>query len=180
MNPRLADRLLQPSEHVTVGRYSYGKPKVWAFPSGGKLSVGSFCSIADQVAILLGGNHDPERLTTYPLDALFDKDGLAPSESTRGNVVIGSDVWVGYGALILSGVTIGDGAVVAAGAVVARDVEPYEIVAGNPARHLRFRFGEPVIRDLLALRWWDWPLEKIREQAPTLTRSLATVKEVTA
>jgi acetyltransferase-like isoleucine patch superfamily enzyme len=168
---------MKSGEHMTVGRFSYGKPKVWTFPSGAHLTIGSFCSIAEEVSILLGGNHRAAAATTFPLDALFDKDGLPPSETSRGDVAIGNDVWIGYGATILSGVTIGDGAIIGARAVVSRDVAPYEIVAGNPARHIRYRFEAQFIRDLLALRWWDWPIEKIREQAPWLMGALIA-KEV--
>lgn len=182
MNWRLEDRLMKSSEHATIGRYSYGKPKIWAFPSGARLTVGSFCSIAEEVSILLGGNHNPDAVTTFPLDALFDKDGLPGSEASRGDVVIGNDVWIGYGVTILSGVTIGDGAVVGARSVVSRNVQPYEVVVGNPARHVRYRFDERFVRDLLALRWWDWPIERIREQALWLmgAPAAAAKAEVTA
>lgn len=163
----LRSKLLKPSEHVSSGRYSYGCPKVLAFPSGGRLIVGSFCSIADEVTILLGGEHDGRRISTYPFNALWE-DGLPVHETTRGDVVLGNDVWVGYGALVLSGVKIGDGAVVGAGAVVTRDVPAYAVVAGNPAQILRHRFDPEKIAELLALRWWDWPDKKIREHAAGL------------
>lgn len=86
---------------------------------------------------------------------------IADYGGTNGDVVIGSDVWIGTNALILSGVTIGHGAVIASGAVVTRDVEPYSIVGGNPARHLRYRFDRETIDRLLDIRWWEWPLEEV-------------------
>lgn len=164
----LRSKLLQPSERVSTGRYSYGVPKLLSFPSGGRLVVGSFCSIADEVTILLGGDHDSRRMSTYPFNALWPEDGLPPHETTKGDVELGNDVWIGYGALILSGVKIGDGAVVGAGAVVTRDVPPYAVVVGNPAEVLRYRFGPEKIEVLLTIRWWDWPDEEIREHAADL------------
>jgi acetyltransferase-like isoleucine patch superfamily enzyme len=164
----LQSKLMKPADYLSVGRYSYGAPKVLRFPSEARLKVGSFCSIADEVTILLGGNHDSRRISTYPFNALWEDDGLPTHETTRGDVELGSDVWVGYGATILSGVKIGDGAVVAACAVVSRDVPPYAVVAGNPAEVKRYRFREEEIEALLTLRWWDWPLELIRESAADL------------
>lgn len=169
MSPRLKAKLLESRPpYVTAGRFTYGDPRVITFPSGALLTVGSFCSIADDVTILLGGNHDPAAATTYPLNALWDEDGLPMHEATRGDVAIGNDVWIGYGVLILSGVTIGDGAIIGARAVVSRDVEPFSVVAGNPADHLRFRFPAHVRQALEEIRWWDWPEELIRRHASAL------------
>lgn len=168
MIDRLRTKLLKSNVHMDVGRFTYGAPKVLTFPSGSRLRIGSFCSIADEVTILLGGNHDSGRVSTYPFNALFDKDGLPPHETSNGDVVIGHDVWIGYGATILSGTWIGDGAVVGAGSVVSGSVAPYAIVAGNPARLLRHRFDEKTVRRIQELSWWDWPTEKIRERAKGL------------
>lgn len=169
MSPRLQAKLMESvPPYLTVGRYSYGAPKVITFPSGGHLTVGSFCSIADDVTVLLGGDHGSTCATTYPLNALWEEDHLPMHETSRGEVVIGNDVWIGYGALILSGVRIGDGAIVGARSVVNRDVEAYSVVAGNPARTVRHRFERPVIDALEELRWWDWPLEMIRRHAAGL------------
>lgn len=168
MISRLKSKLLTSNDHMTAGRFSYGCPKVLTFPSGGRLEVGSFCSIADEVTILLGGNHNDRAVTTYPLNALFQSDDLPVHELTKGDVVIGHDVWVGYGVLILSGVRIGDGAVVGANAVVTKDVPAYAVIAGNPAEIVRYRFPPEVIEAVRASRWWDWPAEKIRERAAEL------------
>jgi acetyltransferase-like isoleucine patch superfamily enzyme len=148
-----------------IGEFSYGRPKVRFPESGKKLTIGRYCSIADKVEILLGGNHRTDWGTTYPFSAI---PGLWRSaartddyHSSRGDVIIGHDVWLGSGALILSGVTVGHGAVVAAHAVVTKDVPPYAIVGGNPAKVIRYRFDETTVAALLEARWWDLPREKI-------------------
>jgi len=155
-----------------IGEYTYGIPLVIK-PPGMKLKIGKFCSIAGGVTIQLGGNHPMDWVSTYPFSS-FPRDwpGLNSFHYVRGEhpnidraveVTIGNDVWIGWGAHIMPGVIVGDGAVIGAKAVVTRDVEPYAIVAGNPARLIRKRFDEETIRKLLEIRWWDWPTEKIRK-----------------
>lgn len=155
-----------------IGEFSYGKPKVRFPESGKKLTIGRFCSIADKVEILLGGNHRLDWGTTYPFSALRDLWPSAPEtdeyHSSRGDVTIGHDVWLGSGAIVLSGVTIGHGAVVAAHAVVTRDVPPYAIVGGNPAKVIRYRFDEATIAALLEAGWWELPREKVATLIPLL------------
>lgn len=152
----------------SFGEYSYAQPiTVRSWGEGANYSVGKFCSIADEVTIFLGGNHRTDWVSTYPFPA-FGRNfpeaiGIEGHPSTKGNVVICNDVWIGSHATILSGVTIGDGAVVGAYSVVAKDVPPYAVVAGNPARIIRYRFNEKIIKQLLALQWWHWPIEKIRK-----------------
>ncbi len=146
-----------------VGDWTYGLPHVDYLGPGRQVTVGRFCSIGPHVAILLGGNHSTDTVSTYPFHELMGRDpAVPPMDRTKGNVTIGNDVWIGRAALILSGVTVGDGAVVGAAAVVTRDVAPYSIVAGNPARHVRFRVDEALVPALLRLRWWDWPDDTIR------------------
>ena len=154
-----------------IGRHSYGRPKVRFPESGARLGIGSFCSIADKVEILLGGNHRVDWATTFPFGAFPEAwpDALADGfHATRGDVAIGSDVWLGSQAMILSGVTIGHGAVVAARAVVTRDVPAYAIVAGNPARLVRMRFGEAEIAALVETAWWDLPDTDVAPLIPLL------------
>jgi acetyltransferase-like isoleucine patch superfamily enzyme len=144
---------------AVVGRGSYIGAEVAVYDRSTNLQVGNYSSIGEDVRILLGGEHRPDWVSTYPFRIMGQLPGRGEDGHplSRGDVLIGHDVWVGRSALILSGVRIGDGAVVAAGAVVVRDVEPYSIVAGNPARELRKRFDDDVIEGLLRLRWWDWP-----------------------
>jgi acetyltransferase-like isoleucine patch superfamily enzyme len=150
------------------GRGTYGEPTV-QFPNAATLRVGAFCSIADNVQIFLGGNHRTDWITTYPFSAFRpDARRFAGMPQTKGDIVIGNDVWIGDGATILSGVTIGDGAVIGARAVIAKDVPPYAVMIGNPARLLRRRFTEPQIEQLLRLAWWNWPDAKIDRAMPHL------------
>lgn len=159
-------------EGFEIGDYTYGTPIVLGWGEGRRLKIGKFCSIAGGVIIFLGGNHRVDWVTTYPFVEFPEEwpkaKGITGHPVSKGDVVIGNDVWIGYGATILSGVRVGDGAVIGAMAVVAGDVEPYSIVAGNSARLVRKRFDEETIDRLLQIRWWDWPLERIRDNVGIL------------
>lgn len=156
----------------SIGAYSYGRPKVRFPESGRRLTIGRFCSIADKVEILLGGGHRLDWVSTYPFAAMAGLwpglDASAEYHASRGDVVIGSDVWLGSGCLVLSGVTIGHGAVVAAHAVVSRDVPPYAVVAGNPARVVRHRFDPETVAALVETAWWDLPHAAVAGLVPLL------------
>lgn len=147
-------------KNFDIGEYTYGKPGISAVK--GSFSIGKFCSIAGGVVIYAGAEHHTDWVTTYNFekfqDLLQDKD----MTTSKGNVIIGNDVWIADGAIILSGVTIGDGAVIGARAVVSKNVEPYSIVAGNPAKHIKYRFDEETRNKLLEIKWWDWDIEKIK------------------
>jgi acetyltransferase-like isoleucine patch superfamily enzyme len=130
--------------------------------------VGKFCSIADGVQFILGGQHDIQCATTFPLAKLLDEDPFTDTTQFRGDIVIGSDVWIGAGAIILDGVSIGDGAVVGAGAVVTRNIAPYSIAAGNPAQVIRKRFPDEVVAALLEIKWWDLEPSEIRSLLPAM------------
>lgn len=168
----LAQLVVRRPGQFVIGPYTYGRPKVRFPESGAKLSIGRYGSIADGVEILLGGNHELSWATTYPFPALPrlwpEAAAMTGHHTTRGDVAIGHDVWLGSQCMILSGVNIGHGAVVAARAVVTRDVPPYAIVAGNPARIVKRRFDEARIEQLLASRWWLRPEAEIRKLIPTL------------
>ena len=135
--------------------------------------IGRFCQIAHGVRfITASANHAMGGISTYPF-AVFDPttfDAFRDGFSGLPDTVIGHDVWIGHGALILPGATIGHGAIVGAGAVVAGQVAPYTIVAGNPARRIRPRFPPDEVERLLALGWWDWPIDRIRQALPALGR----------
>lgn len=136
--------------------------------NGDKLIIGKFCSIACGAKFLFtSGNHSLKSLATYTFPVFFDEWGLDAKNirdawDNKGDTVIGNDVWIGYEAVILSGVTIGDGAIIGTRAVVTKDVPPYTIVGGIPAKPIRKRFEDTTIEKLKALRWWDWEEEKIK------------------
>jgi len=154
---------------VKVGRFTYGRKEIqireWG--EGASLEIGQFCSIADGVKVLLGGNHRTEYVSTFPFGFIFNEflgtEKVAGHPYSKGDVVIGNDVWVGSGVTILSGVRIGNGAVLASNSVVTRDVGAYEIVGGNPAKRIRIRFDGEVIVLLEQLAWWNLPTDKIVE-----------------
>lgn len=144
------------------GSFSYGVPLVKHWDGKTKLTIGSYCSIANNVQIFLGGNHRTDWITTYPFPLYFkEKRHIKDYTSSRGDVVIGSDVWICQNCTILSGVTIGHGAVIATGAVVTKNVEPYSVVAGVPAVHTKWRFDQSTRDALLATAWWDWPHSEV-------------------
>ena len=134
-----------------------------------KLIIGKFCSIACGAKFLFNSaNHNLSSLSTYPFHIFFEEWDLDAKDVTdawdnKGDIVIGNDVWIGYEAVILAGVTIGDGAVIGTRAVVTKDVPPYTIVGGVPAKPIRKRFPEGTIELLLKLKWWDWTEERIRQ-----------------
>ncbi len=142
--------------------------------NGDRLKIGKFCSIACGAKFLFtSGNHSMQSLSTYTFPIFYEEWGLdgkaiRSAWDNKGDIVLGNDVWIGYEAVILSGVTIGDGAIVGARAVVTKDVPPYTIVAGVPARPIRKRFDEETIAKLQALRWWDWDEEKIKRCIPAI------------
>lgn len=162
-----------PDKRVAVGRYTYGDPvcKVWG--ESDRIEIGSFCSIAEGVVLFGGGEHRTDWISTYPFSEIFDlkERRIAGHPATKGPTRIGHDVWLGYESLVLSGVTVGHGAVVGARAVVTRDVPPYAIIAGNPAKVIRSRFSEELVGRLLALAWWEWPIEAIMKHAPLLSQA---------
>lgn len=133
-----------------------------------RLVIGKFCSIACGAKFRMrSANHSLASLSTYPFPIFYEEWGLDVRDitaawATKGDIVIGNDVWIGYEAVVMAGVTIGDGAVIGARAVVTRDVPPYTIVGGVPAKEIRKRFPDETIGTLLKLRWWDWPEEKIQ------------------
>ena len=135
-----------------------------------RLIIGKFCSIACGAKFLFNSaNHKMASLSTYTFPLFFEewglkKENVAQAWDQKGDIMIGNDVWIGYEAVILSGVTIGDGAVIGCRAVVTKDIPPYTIVGGIPAKPIRKRFDEETIKELQKIKWWDWPEEKITEK----------------
>lgn len=153
---------------VVVGRHLIGKPDVLVYANEpSRLVIGSFASLGS--TIILGGDHHAEWVSAFPFEEVFGLEG-AWRPTSRGDVLIGSDVWTGWGSTIMSGIRIGNGAVVGAGAVVTHDVRPYAVAVGSPAREVKRRFSDDVVAALERIAWWDWPLEKILEHH-TLLRS---------
>ena len=163
-------------DRSTVGRYTY-------MGAGGRLiqcQVGGFCSFAGDVKIG-GGAHAMDFVATSPLfaqgDNLFGEHFSSHPFDPYKKTTIGSDVWIGAGAHVKGGIDIASGAVIGMGAVLTKDVGPYEVWAGNPARLIRKRFDQETIDQLLRLGWWDWPLEKIRRLAPLFDDPLKLIEE---
>jgi acetyltransferase-like isoleucine patch superfamily enzyme len=170
---------------VFVGRYTYGAARILIHTYGQRatLTIGDFCSLADGINFLLGGDHPLDRFTTYPFGhPAFVKElggeNIVHESVRKRDIVIGNDVWIGKNATIMYGITIGDGAVIAANAHVCRDVAPYEIVGGNPIQHLRFRMDEELRNLMLELRWWQLEDEQIKEISETLYTKKPTAEVV--
>ena len=156
-----------PGSHITLGHRSYfnGPPRVHVYDSyvyRSNVHIGRYCSLADDIEFLLGGNHHPEWVSTFPHHASTDE------VTGRGDIEIGNNVWIGRGAVIFSGVRIGDGAIVGARSVITKDVDPFMIVAGVPARPIRLRFDEHMVERLRKIEWWNWPDEEVDRFAPLL------------
>jgi acetyltransferase-like isoleucine patch superfamily enzyme len=163
---------LKSNAEMEVGKWTYGNPII-VFGQEKSVKIGNFCSIAPGVQIMIAGDHRVDWVTTFPFMA-FDERGWPEAKNylghptSKGKVTIGNDVWIGLNALILSGVTIGDGAVIGAHAVVTKDVPPYAIAAGNPAKVVKYRFDPITIDKLLAIAWWNWSDEEIKAVIPLL------------
>ena len=152
-----------------AGDYTYGTPEIKRWNDETRLYIGKFCSFADGVTIIMGGEHRVDWMTTYPFnDILPSCSYIEGHPATKGDIIIGNDVWIGMNSIITSGVSIGDGAVIGAGSVVTSSIEPYSISAGHPAKHIRYRFEKEIIDRLLIMKWWDWPDEVIAVCIPLL------------
>lgn len=156
-------------DSLSIGKFSHGNVKIFNPETKSKVKIGKFCSIGQNVQILLGEHHT-EWISTYPLRIYLNLKGKWRDghPMTRGDVEIGNDVWIGANVTILSGIIVGDGAVIGANSLVTKNIEPYAIYAGNPAKFIRKRFSEEEIKSLLKIRWWDWPTRKIKENVGLL------------
>jgi chloramphenicol O-acetyltransferase type B len=156
---------------MQVGKYSYYDGVDIRFDGDGTLYIGNFTGIGEDTLILLGGNHNINNLSQFP----FRKRAWSHTEETYhamvgiGDLIIGSDVWIGMRCILLGGITIGDGATIGAGSVVTKDVPPYEVWAGNPATKKKDRFDEETKNKLIEMKWWDWEDKRIIEAVPLLT-----------
>lgn len=139
-----------------------------------KLIIGKFCSIACNAKfIMTSGNHTKSSFSTYPFAIFGDEwdNNLKVTDAwdNKGDIIIGNDVWIGYDAVIMSGVTIGDGAIIGTRAVVTKDVPPYAVVGGSPAKILKMRYDEKIIKNLLEIQWWNWQIDAIQKYLPSIT-----------
>jgi acetyltransferase-like isoleucine patch superfamily enzyme len=159
-------RRLLKQGRVVIGDHTYGIPDMWVYQGDERLVAGKYCSLRG--TFLLGGQHAVDQITTYPIRINWRLPGAWEDgfPTPQGDTIVGSDVWVGRGSLVMSGVTLGDGCIVAGGAVVTKDVPPYAIVGGNPAKVIRYRFSEEHIEELLQIRWWDWSDAEVLEALP--------------
>ena len=157
---------------MNFGKYTYGVPEIKFYNNYAKLTVGNFCSIGGNVKIYLGGEHRTDYITTFPFGYLhknvFNLNREYDNKFTKGDVCIGNDVWIGDNSTIMSGINIGDGSVIANNSHVVKNVEPYSIVGGNPAKLIRYRFTQEQIQKLLQIKWWFWNDEKINNYVELL------------
>ena len=150
LNNRTTPANIFPIELVSIGNHSYGSINIFSWNTPGeKLIIGNIVSIGPGVKFILGGNHNHNHLSTYPFKVKFLKEKF--EATSKGNIIIEDDVWIGMYTLILSGVTIGKGSIIGAGSIVTKDIEPFSIVAGNPAKLIGMRFTEPIRNKLLKL-----------------------------
>jgi acetyltransferase-like isoleucine patch superfamily enzyme len=159
---------------MSIGKHTYKieNLQIYYCDSGAKLYIGNFCSIGSDIKIFLGGNHRHDWVTTYPFghihQDIFNNFNGEGHPRTKGDIIIGNDVWIGQTTTIMSGIKIGDGAVIANNSHIVKDVEPYSIVGGNPAKLIKYRFTPEQIDKLLRIKWWDWEDEKINKFTPLL------------
>lgn len=166
----------EPSKTILTGKHSYGieNINIKSWDEGAHLFIGSFCSIAENQLIFLGGNHRSDWSTTFPFGHIFKEEFPAGEingkghPATKGHVIIENDVWIGQGCTIMSGIKIASGSIIAANSNVVKDVNPYTIVGGNPAKTIKERFPKNIIRKLLEIKWWDHSDEKINRIVPLL------------
>jgi len=161
-----------PIEKVRVGKYSYGSLKVISYGSDDEcLSIGNFCSIANGVKFILGGEHNLKTFSTYPFKRIMI-DNKYNETFSKGSIVLEDDVWVGTDTIILSGIKLGKGTVVAAGSVVIKSTEPYSIIGGNPAKLIRKRFDEEIIERLLTINFDLFSEEFVRKNINTIETNI--------
>jgi virginiamycin A acetyltransferase len=178
-NITVAGERMFPLRVVSVGKDTYGMLNIYSYfaDSSPRLEIGNYVSIASGVSFMLDINHQIQTFTTFPLQTRLFKPSPKDAVS-KGPLIIEDEVWLGANSMILSGLTIGKGAIVAAGAIVTRDVPPYAIVGGNPARIIRYRFSEEVIKELLPIKLIDLQEEWLRENIELLYRKIETVDDV--
>lgn len=165
-----------PMEVVSVGKATYGNLYVLTFSKDYKLSIGSYCSIAPEVSFILSADHITDRVSTYPFKV--KEMGAEYEGISKGDIIVADDVWIGYRAIIMSGVRIGQGAVIAAGAVVTSDVPPYAIVGGIPAKIIKYRFDEDVRTELIKIDFSKLDYDDIVNHIDELYKKLEVTEQL--
>lgn len=162
---------------VSVGKYTYGRLEVLMFNNENNLRIGSFCSIAPKTVFLLSADHYTDHISSFPykvkVTKSLDREGIS-----KGDIIVDDDVWIGYGTTVLSGVHIGQGAVIAASSVVTKDVPPYAIVGGVPAKVIKYRFSPEMITELLKVDYSQLTEEMIKEHIEDLYRDLEDTSQL--
>ena len=159
---------------ILVGDHTYGinDKTVLLFKKNDRVVIGKFCSIAVGVKIIASGEHNYKAVSSFPFYAHYLKKNIEKDTYTKGEVNIGNDVWVGANAVILSGVKVGDGAVIAAGSVVTKNIPPYAIVAGVPAKVIKFRFNQDIVDQLLKIQWWNWDKQFLNDHVDDMYENI--------
>ena len=179
--------MTDPNIEIRGDSFSYGVENIgteWSRYGERKVHIGKFCQIGCFVKVILGGDHNMKRLTTYPFGHIYEdffectEEQKASHPLTKGDVYIGNDVWISSYSTIYSGVHIGDGAVICGNSVVVKDVEPYSVVGGNPAKHIKYRFETDVIQSLLRLKWWNRSHQWINEHMDLLLNEPQNVEAI--
>src|SRR3989304_10632898 len=164
---------------MELGSHTYGTPAIHQWTRRDTVKIGKFGSIAGNCHIFIDGNHRHNIFSTFPFKEQLKWDECPPNNWGKETPIIGNDVWIGINVSIFSGVNIGDGAVIAAYSVVTKSVPPYAIVAGNPARIVKYRFDDETIQKFLEYKWWDLPLETIRSRLiPCIENTKAVLEEL--
>lgn len=158
---------------IVAGKYTYGHDKIEVIRAEKyKVIIGNFCSIASGCKVYLNANHRKDWITTYPFGHInqnvFSSFNGHGHPTCKGDVIIGNDVWIASNVTIMSGIEIGDGSIIANNSHVVKDVEPYTIVGGNPAKYISHRFNKELISKLLEIKWWYWEDSKINQYLPLL------------
>lgn len=168
-NPSIDQFILLSNKKVYVGKYTYGfeSTKIYSWGEDIDIQIGRFTSIGAGLKLFCGGNHSTSFVSSYPFGAIY-KDSLKinldkPIVFSNGNISIGNDVWIGRDVTIMSGISVGDGSVIAANSHVVKDVEPYSIYGGNPAKFIRYKFSDEIIEMLLKLQWWNFDINIINK-----------------
>lgn len=177
-NKTFAENLF-PIECVSVGAYSYGMLNVYSYFSENEmLRIGNFVSIAPNAIFLLGGNHQIGTITSFPLYSILNNVEYCKDSESKGEIIIEDEVWIGMNTLILSGIKIAKGAIVAAGSVVTQNVPPYAIVGGNPAKLIRYRFSEEMIKELLQINLIDYSESVLKDKLPLIYKKIHSVEDI--